>query len=120
MQANAQGITWMVSSGDAGAATCDITAPALQAAKGPTLSYPANIPEVTSVGGTRFDEGGAVSQYWARSNDANGASALSYIPEVSWNDTLVRDEVASTGGGPSALFAKPWWQVGPGVPDDKA
>src|SRR5262249_15200525 len=50
----------------------------------------------------------------------NGASALRYIPEVSWNDTAELNEFASTGGGGSALFAKPWWQVGPGVPDDKA
>ncbi len=118
MQANAQGITWMVSSGDAGATTCDMTAGIPQAAKGPSISYPANLPEVTAVGGTRFNGSG---QYWAASNDpSTGASALSYIPEIAWNDSAERNDLSSTGGGASAIFSKPWWQTGPGVPDDKA
>ncbi|HEY2017886.1 MAG TPA: protease pro-enzyme activation domain-containing protein [Bryobacteraceae bacterium] len=119
MQANAQGITWMVASGDAGATTCDVTAEVPQSSKGPSLSYPANIPEVTAVGGTRFNEGSG--QFWAASNDpATGASALSYVPEIAWNDTSRMNAFAASGGGASAIFPKPWWQIGPGVPDDHA
>jgi len=117
-QANAQGITWMVASGDWGAATCDISSPTPQAAKGPTVSSPADLPEVTAVGGTEFDEG--TGTYWSQTNTANGASALSWIPEMAWNDSVERNGLAATGGGPSALFTKPFWQAGPGVPGDNA
>ncbi len=50
-QANAQGITWFVSSGLSGAATCDRDSPTPQATKGATVSAPSSFPEVTAVGG---------------------------------------------------------------------
>jgi len=106
-QGSAQGITWMVSSGDWGGATCDLTSPNDQATKGLTVSYPTSIPEVTSVGGTEFND--ATGNWWATANSANRASALSYIPEKVW---------AFAGGGVSSLFPKPVWQTGPGVPAD--
>jgi len=117
-QASAQGITWMVASGDAGATTCDVFAETPQAAKGPSVSFPSSFPEVTSVGGTEFNEGGG--DYWSGSNSANSASALSWIPEMVWNDSAERNQLAAGGGGASALFPKPVWQTGPGVPDDNA
>lgn len=117
-QANAEGITFMVASGDWGAATCDYTSSAPQASKGLTVSFPADIPEVTAVGGTEFDEGSGT--YWSSTNGANGGSALSYIPEMAWNDSVERNGLAATGGGASAFYAKPFWQTGPGVPNDNA
>jgi hypothetical protein len=36
------------------------------------------------MGETKFAEGGG--QYWTATNSATGASALSNIPETSWND----------------------------------
>ena len=117
-QASAQGITWMVASGDAGATTCDVFAETPQAAKGPSVSFPSSFPEVTSVGGTEFNEGNG--DYWSGSNSASGASALSWIPEMVWNDSEERNALAAGGGGPSALFTKPVWQTGPGVPNDNA
>ena len=117
-QAAAQGITWMVSSGDAGATTCDVHAETPQASKGVSASFPATIPEITAVGGTEFNEGGGI--YWSDTNSANDASALSWIPEIAWNDSAERNGLAATGGGVSTLFAKPVWQTGPGVPDDNA
>ena len=117
-QANAQGITWMVSSGDAGSATCDTTSPTPQASKGPTASFPASLPEVTAVGGTEFNEG--TGNYWNAVNTSNLASARSYIPEKPWNSSLLGTSLFAGGGGPSGLYAKPYWQKGPGVPDDKA
>jgi uncharacterized protein (TIGR03437 family) len=73
---------------------------------------------VTSVGGTEFAEGGGT--YWSLTNGANGGSALSYIPETTWNDSAEDQEPAASGGGASILFSKPTWQTGPGVPADNA
>jgi uncharacterized protein (TIGR03437 family) len=117
-QANAQGITWVVSSGDAGAAGCDFTAPTPQASKGRSVSFPASIPEVTSIGGTSLNEGAGT--YWTATNGASGASALSYIPETAWNDSVSRNELSATGGGASTFYPKPFWQSAPGVPADGA
>jgi len=53
-------------------------------------------------------------------------AALSYIPEAVWNDTtesfyFTRHQVlAASGGGASALYARPYWQIGPGVPKNSA
>ena len=117
-QANAQGITWIASSGDWGAATCDISSPSPQASKGLTGSFPATVPEITAVGGTRFNEGSGT--YWATGNDAKDGLALSYIPEVAWNDSAERHSPAASGGAASVFFSKPIWQTGPGVPNDNA
>lgn len=114
-QANAQGITWIASSGDSGAAGCEPST-ATVASHGLAVNLPSSIPEVTAVGGTTFAEGSGT--YWG-TNSSNLGSALSYIPETSWNDTTSR-ELAATGGGASTLFSKPGWQAGPGVPDDNA
>jgi uncharacterized protein (TIGR03437 family) len=117
-QANAQGITIMASAGDSGAANCDNGNPTPQASTGPTVSWPADFPEVTAVGGTEFNDGGGT--YWSARNNSNGGSALSYIPEVVWNDSAAENQLSAGGGGPSAMFAKPSWQAGPGVPNDNA
>jgi uncharacterized protein (TIGR03437 family) len=122
-QANAQGITWMVSSGDSGGAACDphgffgVTGEATTAMAGQWVSVPAAFPEVTAVGGTEFNEGSG--QYWSNSNNSVGGSALSYIPEMVWNETGGGGLLAS-GGGASTYFPKPLWQTGPGVPNDNA
>src|SRR5262249_34002147 len=52
--------------------------------------------------------------------DPNLASALSYIPEKPWNNALARNALIGAGGGASAQYAKPFWQIGPGVPNDRA
>jgi uncharacterized protein (TIGR03437 family) len=115
-QANAQGISWMISSGDSAAATCDRSSPTPQAGKGETVSFPASLPEVTAVGGTEFsDDSGS---YWALGNTASRASALSYIPERVWNDSALLNRIDGGGGGASAVYPKPVWQTGPGVPAD--
>jgi subtilase family serine protease len=115
-QANAQGITWLNSSGDSGAAGCDLDAQI--ATQGPAATFPASIPEVTAVGGTEFNDVGGT--YWNPLNGLNSVSALSYIPETAWNDTPLGSGLASGGGAPSLVYPKPWWQTGPGVPNDQA
>jgi subtilase family serine protease len=116
-QANAQGITWVNSGGDSGAAACDANGAPI-AVGGLGVRFPASIPEVTAVGGTEFNEQGG--SYWATNNTANGASAMSYIPEMVWNDSLADNALWAGGGGASTYFAKPAWQSGTGVPKDQA
>lgn len=112
-QANAEGITWLAASGDDGAADCDDTQN-----PGLAVDLPGSLPNVTSVGGTEFNEGGG--NYWSATNTANDASALSYIPEMTWNDSVTDDEPSASGGGASVLFTKPSWQTVSGVPADNA
>ena len=113
-QANLQGITLLASSGDTGAAACDVDVSI--ATQGLAVNFPASIPEVTAVGGTEFNEGGGT--YWSTSNGSTGGSALSYIPEMAWNDTTSGGKIYATGGGASSFFPKPAWQTGLGVPSD--
>jgi uncharacterized protein (TIGR03437 family) len=114
-QANAEGITWFAATGDSGAADCD-GQPAT--ANGLSVDMPASIPEVTGVGGTEFNEGSG--NYWSLTNNANGQSVISYIPETSWNDSANDGSPAASGGGASIYFPKPTWQTGIGVPSDGA
>ncbi len=121
-QANAQGMTWVSSSGDDGSASCDYGASVTVAKDGLSANWPSTIPEITSVGGSEFVEGSG--NYWSSTNASNGSSALSYIPEMAWNDTALslanKGGLASGGGGASILYPKPAWQTGPGVPNDGA
>jgi uncharacterized protein (TIGR03437 family) len=113
-QANAQGITMVASSGDAGAAGCDRQGTDI-ATRGRTALFPTSLPEITSVGGTQFVEGRG--NYWAAGNTANGGSALSYIPEAVWNETSAENGMVSSGGGASQYHGQPAWQRGPGIAD---
>jgi subtilase family serine protease len=114
-QANAQGQTIVASSGDSGAAACDDPY-ALAATQGLAVNAPASLPYVTAVGGTKFNEGSGT--FWSATNNANRGSALSYIPEMAWNDSGSGSGIEASGGGASALFSKPLWQSGAGVPGD--
>ena len=116
-QGNAQGITWVISGSDAGPASCDANGAPL-AVSGLSIRFPASLPEVTAVGGSEFNEQGG--PYWSSTNNANGASALSYIPEMVWNDAVALNALWAGGGGRSIYFQKPAWQVAPGVPKDGA
>jgi uncharacterized protein (TIGR03437 family) len=114
-QANAQGMTWLAAAGDTGAGDCEDPS-ALTAQNGLAVDVPGSIPEVTSMGGTQFND--QAGSYWSATNTANSASALSYIPEQAWNDTALGGGLAATGGGASIVFPQPTWQTGPGVPSD--
>jgi uncharacterized protein (TIGR03437 family) len=112
-QANAQGITIVSSSGDAGAMGCDRQG-SLVGTRGAVAHFPTVLPEITSVGGTQFAEGSGT--YWASTNSVNLGSALSYIPEAVWNETSGINGLLAGGGGVSQLFTQPVWQRGPGIP----
>ena len=123
-QANAQGQTIVASSGDSGPADCDFSTdpanPVKIATHGYGVDMPASLPAVTGMGGTEFSEGDTTgaTQYWSGTNNSNNGSALSYIPEMVWNDTVLNGFLAASGGGVSKLFSKPSWQTGAGVPAD--
>ena len=116
-QANAQGITWLNDSGDAGSAACDANGASI-ASGGLGVRFPASLPEVTNVGGLQFNPQGV--PYWVVANSPTGEAAVSYIPEAAWNASARLDAVWAGGGGASVLFAKPPWQAAPGVPIDGA
>jgi Pro-kumamolisin, activation domain len=90
-QAASEGITVIVSSGDSGSAGCDtfVEGGALlqPASNGLAVSGVASTPYNVAVGGTDFNDLGIQTQYWSTANQANGSSALKYIPEDVWNDT---------------------------------
>jgi len=117
-QAAAQGITVFVSSGDSGAAGCD-SPDATTAQYGRAVNGLCSSPDSTCVGGTEFNDTANPSTYWSSSNAAGTqASALSYIPEVVWNESGSGSGLWASGGGGSTIYAKPSWQAGPGVPAD--
>ena len=125
-KANAQGQTIVGPSGDDAATDCDFSTntniPVTLATQGLQVDVPASMPYVTGVGGTAFNEGSG--NFWNSNNTAGGGSAVSYIPEIAWNDTAVEiangGSITGSGGGASTLFTKPSWQVGTGVPNDNA
>ena len=106
LQANAEGITWISSAGDSGAAGWD-TAGAASASWGLAVMSPANVPQVTAVGGTALSDASS-SQYWNASTGTQRGSALSYIPETGWSS---KNSVGGGGGGTSQVFALPGYQT---------
>jgi len=86
-QAVAEGVSVFVSSGDSGAASADRGAQAAQ--YGINISGFTSTPYNVSVGGTDFADTyqGEISTYWNTANALNYGSALSYVPEVPWNDS---------------------------------
>ena len=95
-----QGVTVFVSSGDAGADATDQFATA--ATSGLNVSGFATTPYNVAVGGTDFADAyfGTVSSYWSPTNRADFSSALSYIPEIPWNDSCAGKLVTSFLGFP--------------------
>jgi hypothetical protein len=99
-QAAAEGITVFVSAGDNGAAGCDNfdASPPAPAEFGLQVSGFASTPYNVAVGGTDFNDFSNPSTYWSTTNNpTTQASALSYIPEIPWNDSCTNPLFASLG-----------------------
>lgn len=126
-QAAAQGISFVAATGDAGANSCDDPNSETVATGPVSIGLPAGVPFTTAVGGTQFNSNGDDAKYWNNtSNNTNLSSALSYIPEDVWNNSCVtatclkgvsadEDEtpsISAGGGGVSAIFSKPAYQMG--------
>jgi subtilase family serine protease len=125
-KANAEGITFLNSTGDSGAAECDNPTNSTSgnlAVGGLAVSYPASSPEVTGVGGTAVSyPTGFSSTYWGATNGTDGGTAQNPpLPENAWNDdeeliplisgsTALSNQqtydISSTGGGPSNCFSQ--------------
>jgi subtilase family serine protease len=86
-QAVMEGVSVFVSSGDEGAASCD--ANLNTATHGIGVSGWASTPYNVAVGGTDFSDmmSGTTGKYWSNTNSATYGSAISYVPEIPWNDT---------------------------------
>ena len=122
-QANAEGITLVSAAGDSGAADCDYSpdgTPLPLASLGLAIDLPAGLPTVTGLGGTAFNEGSSSALYWSTNNNPANGSALTYIPEATWNDTVAAGTLEAGGGGSSVYYSQPAWQTGIGVPNDNA
>jgi subtilase family serine protease len=129
-QAAAQGITYVVASGDSGSAGCNQGSD--NSSNGvSSVNILASNPYVVAVGGTEFNEDGSSSLYWDSSNSSSGSSALSYMPESVWNESCTiptgtnpcsgsnTPGLWAGGGGASSFYSKPLWQTGvAGIPDD--
>jgi len=117
-QANAQGITPFVSSGDSGAAGCN--KPNSTKGTGRAVSGLCSTPNNVCVGGTEFHEGSTPSAFWSSTNNpVTKQSVLKYIPEVVWNESALvagGSGLFASGGGTSTIYARPTFQVAPGVP----
>jgi subtilase family serine protease len=88
-----QGVSVFVAAGDWGADVSDAGGTAMS---GINVSGFASTPNNVAVGGTDFLDTatGTTATYWAPTNNANYSSALSYIPEMPWNDTCASQVTA--------------------------
>lgn len=124
-QAASQGITFISSTGDAGASGCDDPNSETVATGPIAVQIPAALPFTVALGGNQFTQSDAA--FWSATNsNAFLESALSYIPEDVWNESCLTvgtcfPDVTANGGGPnilaggggaSTIFAKPAFQTG--------
>jgi subtilase family serine protease len=139
-QAAAQGQSIFISSGDSGSDVADQNTEGT-ATSGINVSAFGS-PLVTVTGGTDFQDtydsvenGSPVSTYWSATNGSNYNDALSYVPEMPWNDACAGSILAAyygysgaglcatgnftTGGyvvggsgGISTHYSVPSWQTG--------
>src|SRR6266446_2704155 len=86
-QAVTEGVSVFVAAGDSGAAGCDNSV--AEAMHGIGVNAFASTPNNVAVGGTDFSDtySGTNATYWNSSNTSAFGSAISYIPEIPWNDS---------------------------------
>jgi subtilase family serine protease len=141
-QADAEGISVFVSTGDSGS-NPSFNGGLINGYYGNTAvdaNAFATSPHVTAVGGTDTADvlDGTTSKYFAPTPSAVGGSALSYVPEIPWNESCGNGVAAKAmgfstaidfckeylkydpngyyatseagSGGPSSVDAKPTWQ----------
>ena len=97
-QAVTEGVSVFVSAGDQAAAISDRGATA--ATHGIAVGGFATTPFNVAVGGTDFSDtfSGTNSTYWGSTNASNFGSALSYVPEIPWNDSCASVLLAKANG----------------------
>src|SRR6266568_5385609 len=97
-QAVTEGVSIFVSAGDSGAAGCDNSVSA--ASHGVGVNAFASTPYNVAVGGTDFSDtySGTNNLYWNSTNTSAFASALSYVPEIPWNDSCAGQLISNYEG----------------------
>jgi len=108
-QAVAEGISVFVSAGDSGAAGCDITITTPNdATHGIGVNAFASTPYNVAVGGTDFSDtySGTNSIYWSATNTSAFGSALSYIPEIPWNDSCASVLISTSRSGSGTTYGR--------------
>ena len=94
-QAAAQGITAFVSTGDNGSSGCDSSGAAQNGLQANGL---ASTPFNVAVGGTDFNDFNNPLTYWNTTNTSTTqASAKSYVPETTWNDSCTNSLFGQVG-----------------------
>jgi subtilase family serine protease len=86
-QAVTEGVSVFVAAGDSGAAGCDNNV--AEATHGIGVNAFASTPYNVAVGGTDFSDtySGTNANFWNSSNTPAFGSAISYVPEIPWNDS---------------------------------
>ena len=106
-QAVTEGVSVFVSAGDEGAAGCseDTIPPESIDTFGIGVSGFASTPYNVAVGGTDFGDtyAGTNSTYWGATNSSTYESALSYVPEIPWNDSCGSVLIATYVVGPGTV-----------------
>ena len=105
-QAVSEGTSVFVSAGDSGAADCDDKES--KATHGIGVNALASTPYNVAMGGTDFSDtySGTNSSYWSSTNTATYGSALSYIPEIPWNDSCASLLLANHYTGSGTTYGK--------------
>ncbi|HTV10038.1 MAG TPA: protease pro-enzyme activation domain-containing protein [Candidatus Aquilonibacter sp.] len=100
-----EGVSMFVSTGDADADVTDQNRP--YATHGINVNALASTPNDVAVGGTDFGDTflGENGVYWNGTNGPNFNSALSYIPEIPWNDSCASQLIAIALGYPTTYGA---------------
>lgn len=93
-----EGISVFVSAGDDGASSC--SGDYYWATEGIGVSAFASTPYNVAVGGTDFGDtyAGTNGSYWSGTNSSTYGSALSYVPEIPWNDSCASELLANSYG----------------------
>jgi subtilase family serine protease len=123
-QAATQGQTVLSAAGDDGSTDCYGEYASTDTADNEQLAvdFPASSQYVTGLGGTEFPTAdvavGNNTYFTAQSSSDVISSALSYIPEMAWNDDPTfgaeepSDPLGAGGGGVSIFAPHPSWQTG--------
>jgi subtilase family serine protease len=138
-----EGLSIFVSAGDGGVDGCDNFDTDLYGVSGLSVSGNASVSYVTAVGGTDFYDTalGEESKYFSPTNGPGLVTALSYVPEIVWNENctspvLIASQyklgktkantpvafcnsqdgkaflnIVGGSGGRSSVYAKPDWQL---------
>jgi subtilase family serine protease len=113
-QAVAEGVSVFVAAGDENAASCD--AGQWVSFQGIAVSGMASTPYNVAVGGTDFGDSYAKtnSTYWSSTNTSTYGSALSYVPEIPWNDSCASTLVAKYLGATTTYGSLGFCNTGAG------